>query len=300
MGNIIKHCCVIAVAASLTFTGCPADKTVDSDEQENGGRLDIWVGSALYTGGIRAVYEEGEITVIVENFYAAATEELSVTVDDQGAGSFSVTPAAIGPIEAGDFDWFTITVEGANNGDSAAITISGTDISITIQIQYTDETEEIESLNEADFHGKFSQSGGSPRIMTISHESFRFEFPNGGTPAGSEPTDVTSIILGWKEVQWTVQANNNNASAIPVGETVSAWEIECEVEVYVSHLNGDQINDFFGVPRGSTSIDVGHKFTVWLLCKDPAAVSSTGKIFVGYINNGNNRAAPWAEFTRQP
>jgi len=288
MKTINKLFYLTVFAAVLIFINCSTDDETIPNGQGSAGRLDIWVGSSLYTGGTHVFREEDkdEILVIVENYFATATGKLSITVGGLNANSFSVSPAAIGPIAAGDFDWFTIAVDGAIEGDIAAITISGGNINTSIQVQYMDEAEVIEPLKKEDYFGTFTISNGQ-RTMIINETGFTYIFTQ-GTPL---PTDVQSKILSWKEVTWT-PGNVGNNTGFTAGTAYRVWEIECEAEEVRSQTKGTQIAQFFGLSHQDDTLNPGHVFTVWLL-------SASGGINVGFINWSPTRTIPWPLFLKQ-
>ena len=282
MKTFSKLFCLAVITAGFILTGCPTDETTVSG---GAGRLDIWVGSTLYTGGSYAIQEEGDITVIVENFYAAATGTLDIAVGGQNTEFFSVSSATLGPIAAGDFDWFTITVDGASEGDSAEITISGGNINRTIRVQYKNEEDVIEPLDREIFYGTFTLSNNQ-RTMIVSETGFTYIFTN-----GSPPTNVQSQIVSWKQVTWT-PGNVGSNTGFTANTPYAAWEIECEVEVITSQTKGTQIAQFFGLPDENEDLYPGYRFTVWLL---PAS----GGINVGFINWSPTRTIPWTIFFKQ-
>jgi len=152
------------------------------------------------------------------------------------------------------------------------------------------------TLNKEAFYGTFAMANGN-RTMIISENSFTYLFP-GGNP----PTNVVCRITRWNEVSFNVQ--NGSANGIQANTTVKAMEIICVVEEVLSQTIGNQMNALFGLPNATAVMEPGHIFSVWLLCNDPALISSpssvhSGGINIGFVNDQGRRAAPWPNFFKQ-
>ena len=229
--------------------------------------------------GSAAEFEQG-FTVKVVNTGNAATGNLNVSMSGSDSDSFTFSgPTAIPDIPANGNNSFTITANPdlANRIYNITISVSNSVITESFVINYW-------VFKQEDFYGTFINTGN--RLIAFTENSFLYQSRLAGTNT-IDDLDAECEITSWKKVSFTIQDGNHVAFADATPHpVVTAWEITCKVtRVGRYPANAPLLRHVYNLAANNTQLTVGHEFTTWVLCSDPATIRTfSSDLSAGVVN----------------